>query len=169
MAQEASSKAASDSSILKIGELARRTGKTNRTLHFYEELGLLVPARRTKGGFRLYSEHAVLRIRWIERLQELGFTLQEIVAFLSDLTAEDTGPGSMARLRDFYQAKAVETRATLVRLAALQKDLELSLMYLDGCKSCDPLTHRTACHECGEATHEGVSVPDMVAAVHLQN
>ncbi len=40
---------------LRIGELARRTGKTNRTLHFYEELGLLAPMSRTKGGFRIYA------------------------------------------------------------------------------------------------------------------
>ena len=62
---------------LRIGELARRTGKTNRTLHFYEELGLLAPKARTKGGFRIYAEHTVLRVRWIERLKELGEKLNQ--------------------------------------------------------------------------------------------
>ena len=42
-------------SLLKVGELARRTGKTARAIHLYEELGLLTPAVRSKGGFRLYS------------------------------------------------------------------------------------------------------------------
>ncbi|MBM4393334.1 MAG: MerR family DNA-binding transcriptional regulator, partial [Deltaproteobacteria bacterium] len=38
---------------MRIGELAERAGRTQRTLHFYEELGLLTPVSRTKGGFRL--------------------------------------------------------------------------------------------------------------------
>jgi len=163
MAQEAAAQ------TLKIGELARRTGKTNRTLHFYEELGLLVPTKRTKGGFRLYSEQAVLRIKWIERLQELGFSLQKISGFLGDLKSEDTGPASMDRLREFYAAKVYETRAAMKRLAALEHDLQQSLMYLDGCRSCDPITHRSVCGDCNEAQHVGVAVPEMVAAVHDLN
>ena len=58
-----------ESGLLKIGDLVRLTGKTPRTLHFYEELGLLRPVSRTKGGFRLYGEETLLRVRWIERLQ----------------------------------------------------------------------------------------------------
>ncbi len=154
---------------LRIGELARRTGKTNRTLHFYEELGLLAPMSRTKGGFRIYAEHTVLRVRWIERLKELGFSLQEIAAFLSDLKAEDSGPASMTRLRDFYEAKVFETRAAMRRLAVLEEDLQHSLSYLDGCRTCDLLTHRFTCGDCHEEPHEGVAVPEMVAAVHDLN
>ena len=63
-----------ESGLLKIGDLVRLTGKTPRTLHFYEELGLLRPVSRTKGGFRLYGEETLLRVRWTERLQELGFS-----------------------------------------------------------------------------------------------
>ncbi len=163
MAQDATAQ------TLKIGELARRTGKTNRTLHFYEELGLLVPATRTKGGFRLYHETAVLRIRWIERLQELGFSLQEIAAFLGDLKAEDSGPASMERLREFYATKVFETRAAIKRLVALESDLQQSLLYLDGCRVCDPITHRSVCGDCSEATHDGVDVPEMVAAIQDLN
>ena len=156
---------ASGTQALKVGELARRTGKTTRTLHFYEELGLLLPDRRTKGGFRLYTEQAILRIRWIERLQELGFSLQEIATFLKDLQSQDSGPASMSRLREFYAAKVVETRAAIARLTALESDLRQSLMYLDGCRVCDPLTQRSVCPSCDETPHEGGAVPEMVAAV----
>ena len=41
--------------LLKVGELAKRTGKTVRAVHLYEELGLLTPAVRSKGGFRSVS------------------------------------------------------------------------------------------------------------------
>ena len=51
-------------SLLRVGELAKRTGKTVRAIHLYEELGLLAPAVRSKGGFRLYSGKAVTRIDW---------------------------------------------------------------------------------------------------------
>jgi DNA-binding transcriptional MerR regulator len=64
---------------LQIGEVAERTGVTQRTLRFYEEKGLLKPPSRMEGGFRLYSEDDVRRVEQIRRLQKLlGFTLAEI-------------------------------------------------------------------------------------------
>jgi len=63
----------------QIGEVAERTGVTQRTLRFYEERGLLNPPERMDGGFRLYSEEDVQRIEYIRQLQQLlGFTLAEI-------------------------------------------------------------------------------------------
>ncbi len=64
---------------LQIGEVAERTGVTQRTLRFYEEKGLLKPPSRLEGGFRLYSEDDVKRVEQIKRLQTLlGFTLADI-------------------------------------------------------------------------------------------
>ena len=64
---------------LQIGEVAERTGVTQRTLRFYEEKGLLQPPSRLEGGFRLYSEADVERVERIKRLQTLlGFTLADI-------------------------------------------------------------------------------------------
>ena len=63
----------------QIGEVAERTGVTQRTLRFYEEKGLLRPPERMDGGFRLYSENDVTSIVYIKQLQDLlGFTLSEI-------------------------------------------------------------------------------------------
>ncbi len=55
----------------QIGEVAERTGVTQRTLRFYEERGLLQPAERMDGGFRLYSDQDVERINLIRQLQSL--------------------------------------------------------------------------------------------------
>jgi len=64
---------------LQIGEVADRTGVTQRTLRFYEERGLLKPPTRMEGGFRLYSEDDVARVEQIKQLQSLlGLTLAEI-------------------------------------------------------------------------------------------
>lgn len=56
---------------LQIGEVAERTGVTQRTLRFYEEKGLLKPPSRLEGGFRLYSEEDVQRVERIRNLQSL--------------------------------------------------------------------------------------------------
>ena len=70
---------AKDIPCLQIGEVADRTGVTQRTLRFYEERGLLKPPSRMDGGFRLYSEDDVARVEQIKRLQSLlGLTLAEI-------------------------------------------------------------------------------------------
>jgi DNA-binding transcriptional MerR regulator len=72
-----------DEATLQIGEVAERTGVTQRTLRFYEEKGLLQPPSRMEGGFRLYSEDDVRRVEQIKRLQKLlGFTLAEIKEML---------------------------------------------------------------------------------------
>ena len=68
-----------EEAYLQIGEVAERTGVTQRTLRFYEEKGLLKPPTRLEGGFRLYSEEDVRRVGQIKRLQTLlGFTLADI-------------------------------------------------------------------------------------------
>lgn len=68
-----------EQAYLQIGEVADRTGVTQRTLRFYEEKGLLKPPTRLEGGFRLYSEDDIRRVEQIKQLQTLlGFTLAEI-------------------------------------------------------------------------------------------
>jgi DNA-binding transcriptional MerR regulator len=71
-----------DEKLWKIGELAKATGLTVRTLHHYDEIGLLVPSERTQSGHRLYGEADVRRLYEIRALRELGLPLQEIPAAL---------------------------------------------------------------------------------------
>jgi len=151
--------------LLRVGQLARSTGKTNRTIRFYEELSLLAPTRRTKGGFRLYHPDAVTRIHWIDRLQELGFSLHEIRDFLQTFRGEEHGPAAMDQLRSFYEEKLNETRAAIMRLRRLEGELESSLRYLQACHGCSPETLRTACHTCSEPHEPSEEVPTMIAAV----
>ena len=121
---------------MRIGELAERCGRTVRTLHFYEELGLLTPASRTKGGFREYDTDALFRVEWIGRLQDLGFSLPDIRQFLANLQERPTGPEMMGDLRSFYEDKLRETRDAISRLRALEGELTTSLAYLHTCRSC---------------------------------
>src|SRR5690349_19919689 len=66
----------------KVGELAERTGVSVRTLHYYEELGLLTPSDRTPSGHRLYTADDVARLQQIRSLQQLGLSLDEVGACL---------------------------------------------------------------------------------------
>jgi DNA-binding transcriptional MerR regulator len=66
----------------KIGELAQRTGLTVRTLHHYDEIGLLTPAERSDGGHRVYDEASVQRLYRIVSLRNLGFPLDAIAQAL---------------------------------------------------------------------------------------
>lgn len=65
---------------LKVGALAKRTGLTVRTLHHYDEIGLLSPSARTPAGHRLYDEADVERLQRITSLRHLGLGLEEIRA-----------------------------------------------------------------------------------------
>jgi DNA-binding transcriptional MerR regulator len=142
-------------SLLKVGDLARRTGKTVRAVHLYEELGLLTPAVRSKGGFRLYSPRAVARIEWIQKLQDMGFSLTEIKAFLRVWEASSTAPEAMATVREIFADKLRETRETITRLTRLAGELQESLTYLDSCRSCEPVHTQPECGTCELHGHEG--------------
>jgi DNA-binding transcriptional MerR regulator len=141
--------------LLKIGELAKRTGKTVRAVHLYEELGLLTPAVRSKGGFRLYSGKAVRRIEWIQKLQDLGFSLTEIKAFLRDWEDSETAPKAMDRMREIFTDKLRETQETISRLSQLVTDINDTLEYMASCRSCEPTHVQGECGTCGIHGHEG--------------
>jgi MerR family transcriptional regulator, repressor of the yfmOP operon len=67
----------------QIGEVCQRTGLTPRALHYYDEIGLLVPSERLTGGYRLYSEADLERIERIKDLKRLlGLSLGEIKRIL---------------------------------------------------------------------------------------
>jgi DNA-binding transcriptional MerR regulator len=63
---------------LRVGELARRTGLTVRTLHHYDAIGLLRPSLHTEAGYRLYTAGDVARLQQILSLRQLGFSLEEV-------------------------------------------------------------------------------------------
>lgn len=102
---------------LQIGEVAERTGVTQRTLRFYEEKGLLKPPSRMEGGFRLYSEEDVRRVERIRQMQNLlGFTLAEIRELVE--AEEIRGQIKAGWRRD---ADAAEKREQILRVQALTK------------------------------------------------
>src|SRR5689334_11555363 len=94
-----------------VGRLAEIAGVTVRTLHHYDDIGLLRPSGRTRGGYRRYDEQDLERLRLILVYRELGFTLDEIGVILADSEPEahlrrqhGLLLGRIARLREMATA-----------------------------------------------------------------
>jgi MerR family transcriptional regulator, thiopeptide resistance regulator len=68
----------------RVGDLAKQTGMSIRTLHYYDEIGLLSPSYHTDAGHRLYAAGDIERLQQIKSLRQLGFTLEEIRECLED-------------------------------------------------------------------------------------
>lgn len=68
--------------MLTIGKLATLTEVSADTLRFYEREGLIVPSSKSAGGYRLYHEDAIVRLRFIKQARDCGFTLAEIQQLL---------------------------------------------------------------------------------------
>jgi DNA-binding transcriptional MerR regulator len=151
--------------LLRVGELAKAVGKTVRAMHLYEELGLLQPAQRSDGGFRLYGQDAVDRINWIVKLQAIGFTLSEIQGFVRDF--EDAGSGREAtdRVRAVFRQKQQEIRDQITKLQVIENDMTEALDYLDSCQTCSPVFTPTECGACDHEGHHAGEAPRLFAGL----
>lgn len=102
--------------LLKVGELARRAGLTVRTLHHYDNIGLLCPSARAENNYRLYNRSDVARLHAIQALQGLGLSLDEVRRVL----AEDG-----AQLPHIVERQLQVLQSQLRQTQALQQRLEL--------------------------------------------
>ena len=151
--------------LLRVGELARLTSKTVRAIHLYEELGLLQPTTRSSGGFRLYEQAAVDRVKWIELLHAMGFSLQEMRDVLRAWWGAGVGTEAMGELRAMFRRKLEETRANLRRYQELERELQVGLEYLETCRACaTPETPVKGCVHCSQ-DHGMAEEPALVAGI----
>jgi MerR family transcriptional regulator, thiopeptide resistance regulator len=103
--------------LLKIGELAKRTGLTVRTLHHYDDIKLLNPSVRSDAGYRLYNRTDIERLHRIQALRRMDLSLAEIAALL-----ENDGAGlqqvieQQIALLDRQASRAIELRDRLKAL-----------------------------------------------------
>ncbi|MDD7939282.1 MerR family transcriptional regulator [Actinomycetospora lutea] len=71
-----------------VGQVAERSGVTIRTLHHYDEIGLLRPSRRSAAGYRLYTQEDLVRLQHVVVYRRLGFSLEEAAVLLDDPDAD---------------------------------------------------------------------------------
>ena len=113
---------------MQIGQVAELTEVSIPTLRHWEEAGLVTPSARTAGGFRLYTEDDVERLRTIRRMKPLGFTLDEMkqlltsLQVLEDLDADpQTSQEASAFLADCH-TRAEDSCRTLARQLAYAEE-----------------------------------------------
>ena len=84
--------------LMRIQEAAAEVGLTPRSVRYYEEMGLLRPAARSDGDYRLYDETDVERLGFIKGLRDdAGFSLAEIAQLLEDEAARERGHAAFSR------------------------------------------------------------------------
>lgn len=89
---------------LTVGSVARLAGVTVRTLHHYDEIGLVSPSERSDAGYRLYQRHDLERLQEVLFFRELGFGLEEIGAIVG--RPDYDRAQALARQRELLVAKA---------------------------------------------------------------
>jgi DNA-binding transcriptional MerR regulator len=114
--------------MYQIGSVAEWVGLSLRTIRHYEELGLIVPSGRSPGGFRLYTDRDVERLRLVKRMKPLNFSLEEIrdVLAVLDGLGDEPHEGALDALRDrceLYAALATERCERLRQQLAAASEL----------------------------------------------
>lgn len=103
--------------LLKIGDLARRSGLTVRALHHFDQIGLLTPSARNDAGYRLYNRDDVARLHGIQALRQLGLPLKDIGSMLAgDSAALPMVVARQLQALDQQISQASQLRARLALL-----------------------------------------------------
>jgi DNA-binding transcriptional MerR regulator len=105
-----------------VGELARRTAVTVRTLHHYEQIGLLVPSERTASGHRRYSARDVIRLCRITNLKGLGIPLRDIAPMLDG--ASGSVLDTLREQREHLVQRRAEIDVAIARIDALERRVQ---------------------------------------------
>jgi Cu(I)-responsive transcriptional regulator len=106
-------------SLLRAG-LAQATGCNLETIRYYEKIGVMPDPPRTAKGFRVYDDAHVRRLRFVMRMRELGFTLEEVRGFL---TLVDGETQTCAEVLERTQSHISEVRAKIADLQGIEKVL----------------------------------------------
>jgi DNA-binding transcriptional MerR regulator len=144
---------APDTRLLRINEVAAETGLTTRAIRYYEEIGLLEPAARSEGDYRLYDTSDLERLQFIRSLRDdAGFSLAQIGQLLEDDEARERNRERFSQTGDpderralilesrsrvdhqieILEAKAVRLAAMIDEARARGRHLDAHLAELDG-------------------------------------
>jgi DNA-binding transcriptional MerR regulator len=109
---------------IQIGQVVRQTGLTVDAIRFYEKQRLLRPARRTEGGFRLFSGQDLQDIQFIRHAQQLGFSLSEIRELMA---LQGDQAEACSHVRDMLTAKLGAVQQKISDLRKLENQLAADL------------------------------------------
>jgi MerR family Zn(II)-responsive transcriptional regulator of zntA len=122
--------------FFQIGELSKKAEVSKRTIRYYEEKSLLSPSRVTSGGFRLYSNKDLKRLKIIKQFKKLDFSLDQIKEILK--SEPDSGKESQIQ----YSRRVIETQLTAIQkqienLKEMEEKNQKALEMLNQCQECN--------------------------------
>jgi DNA-binding transcriptional MerR regulator len=141
-----------ENGLLRIGELAKRSGTTLRTIRYYEQLGLISHFARTKGGFHLYYPDDCQTIRFIKSLQLLGRPLAEIRRLLQGRRRAGSGAEGTPEIMEILGKQLGEIEARVTTYHQIKESIRETLDILQACKECPLKPSRDVCCRCDAVT-----------------
>lgn len=108
---------------LQIGELSRIVNLSQRTIRYYEEIGLLQSVRRIENGKRVYTPDDVRRLKFINRLKVLGLSLAEMVELEKIYRQQRNNREVIPKLIGILDERAAQIDERVKQLVALKKEI----------------------------------------------
>lgn len=143
-----SASAADAGSLLTTGEMARCSNNTLRTVRFYEEEGVLRPARRTDGGHRLFPRSELDRLMLITDMRLAGLSLDEIKHILEVKQSGLSGSEAAMQATQVLNGRIEELREKLLVLTRLREDLAATTDIMSACVTCHNTQFPSSCASC---------------------
>jgi DNA-binding transcriptional MerR regulator len=112
-----------DSSTYAIGEISRMVNLSQRTIRYYEEIGLLQSVRRFEHGKRVFTDDDVRRLKFINRLKVLGLSLSEMVALEKIYRKQQNNREILPKLLDILEERAAQIDERIAQLDALKNEI----------------------------------------------
>ncbi|MEO7328355.1 MAG: MerR family transcriptional regulator [Minicystis sp.] len=134
--------------LLTTGEMARCSSNTLRTVRFYEEEGILRPARRTEGGHRLFEKSELDRLMLVTDMRMAGLSLDEIKQVLEVKQSGATGAEAARKASRILSLRMEELREKLLVLTRLREDLSETSEMMNGCTDCHDIKFPHHCDQC---------------------
>ncbi|EYU13801.1 heavy metal-responsive transcriptional regulator [Photorhabdus luminescens] len=109
--------------MYRIGQLAKLANVTPDTVRFYEKQGMMEHQNRTEGGYRLYTEQDLQRLRFIRYAKQLGFTLEAITELLS--IRVDPAHHTCEESKQIVDARLMEVEEKLLEMRKMRDSLKM--------------------------------------------
>lgn len=136
---------------MKIGEVARRTGTTTKTIRYYEDIGLLPEPPRAPNGYRDYGGEAVDRLSFIRDAQATGLSLTEIASILDLRTRGEATCEHVTELLERHLAALDDRIERLRETRSKLAELTERARRLDPAECVDPIRCQTIGHELADS------------------
>jgi len=150
--------------LMRIGDLAKKAGTTMRTIRYYEQLGLIAPAARTRGGFRLYEEGELRRLRLIKILQTVETPLAQVKVLFDRRQRGKAASDFAANISQLLEGRLHEVEERIAQFRATEASLRETIEILRFCCRCPSEPGPEVCLLCPAITSR-TSIPLHMQAV----